>query len=282
MKPIFENIQPNPGNSFHISKTTPGSNEPFWHIHPEYEIVYIKNGSAERHVGSHFSRYENGALMMVGSNIPHSNLGNSQYLDNAEVVIQMSKEFIETKLAGFYEFQKIEELMKRSMHGINFNMEVKQRLADRLEAMCNFQPFEKLIELILILQELAATKDYTLLNAESVALSIESNDYKRINMINKFVSDNYCRQIKLSEVSKLTGLTESSFSRFFKKVTGKTFITFLNEFRIQKACVLLSNKNKNISEVMFQSGFNEPAHFTRVFRKYTSITPKDYQTSLRF
>lgn len=282
MKPIFENIHPNPGNSFHISKSTPGSYEPFWHIHPEYEIVYIKNGSAERHIGSHFSRYENGALMMIGSISPHSNLGNNQFPDNAEVVIQMSKEFIEKQIAGFYEFQKIDELMKRSMHGINFHVEVKERLSERLEAMCDLPAFEKLIELILILQELASAKEYTLLNAESVALPIESNDYRRIHLINKFVSENYSRQIMLSEVSKLSGLTESSFSRFFKKVTGKTFITFLNEFRIQKACVFLSDKNKNISEVMFQTGFNEPAHFTRVFRKYTSITPKDYQTSLRF
>jgi AraC-like DNA-binding protein len=282
MKPIFENIQPNPGNSFHISKSTPGLHEPFWHIHPEYEIVYIKNGSAERHIGSQFSRYEKGALMMIGSNIPHSNLGNNQFPDNADVVIQMSMEFIEKKLAAFYEFQKIDELLKISMHGINFNIEVKERLSERFEALSDFQSFEKLIGLIQILQELASTKEYTLLNAESVALAIDSNDYRRINMINKFVSENFYRQIKLSEVSKLTGLTESSFSRFFKKVTGKTFITFLNEFHIQKACVLLTDKKKNISEVMFQSGFNEPTHFTRVFRKYTSITPKDYQTSLRF
>ncbi|HNW50000.1 MAG TPA: AraC family transcriptional regulator [Prolixibacteraceae bacterium] len=282
MKPIFENIQPNPGNSFFMSKTTPGCCEPFWHIHPEYEIVYIKNGSAERHIGSHFSKYENGDLMMIGSNIPHSNLGNNDFPDNVEVVIQMSKDFVEKKLLGFPEFQKIGELMKRSMHGISFHPKVKDSLSVSVESLSDLPAFERLVALIRLLHELALAREYTLLNAESVALTIESTDYNRINLINQFVSENYSRQIMLSEVSKLTGLTESSFSRFFKKVTGKTFITFLNEYRVQKACVLLSDKSRNIAEVMFLSGFNEPAHFTRIFRKYTSYTPKEYQGKLRF
>jgi AraC-like DNA-binding protein len=147
--------------------------------------------------------------------------------------------------------------------------------------MNDFPPFEKLMELFKVLQCLASTTNYELLHAESATIEVKSNDYTRINQINCFVADNYHQSIHLSELAQLTGLTETSFSRFFKKVTNKTFITFLNEYRVQKACNLLANKNTSIADVMEQSGFVEPAHFTRIFKRYTNFSPRDYRKRIR-
>ncbi len=280
MQPIYENIQANHGSSFYIHSSSPGCCEPFWHIHPEYELVYIKSGSAERHVGSNVSRYQDGDLLLIGSNIPHSNLGNQEHEDNFEVVIQMSPAFIDQQITTFPEFAPITKLMERSSHGISFGPATKAKLGSSIKHLLELSAFDKLMALIEILQSLANTSDYSLLNANEAALEVRSNDYSRINLINNYISEHYARAIQIKELADLCGLTETSFSRFFKKVTGKTFISFLNEFRVQKACTLLADQKPIIAEVMTQSGFIEPAHFTRIFKRYTTFTPREYRKKL--
>ncbi|MCU4173823.1 helix-turn-helix domain-containing protein [Carboxylicivirga sp. N1Y90] len=281
MEPIYENIQANHGSSFYIHSNSPGCCEPFWHIHPEYELVYIKSGSAERHVGSNVARYNDGDLLLIGSNIPHSNLGNQDKDDNYEIVIQLSTEFINQRILPFPEFTDISKLMERSSHGISFGHGIKEQVGPALKHMVELPAFEKLICLMQALQTLANTNDYHLLHATKAAIEVQSNDYSRINRINTYVSEHYQKPIQIKELAELTGLTETSFSRFFKKVTGKTFINFLNEFRIQKACTLLSNKNTSISDIMMLSGFVEPAYFTRIFKRYTNFSPREYRKKVR-
>lgn len=280
MKPILETIQPNPGNSFFFSYGKYGATEPFWHLHPEYEIVYIKNGSSEQHVGSHFTRYTNGTLLMIGPNIPHANMGNYDYDDNIAVVIQMSKEFLEEKITGFNEFYFISELLKRSQHGIFFTSAFKTEIQNTIENMANLDADERFLELIRLLSKMAKTNEYKLLNANAINIEQHNSSYNRVNQITNFVANNYQRSIQLCEIASLIGLTESSFSRFFKKITGKSFITFLNEYRIHQACSFLADKKNNISEIMYQTGFNEAAHFTRVFKKITGYSPRDYRNNL--
>lgn len=281
MEPIFENISANIGSSFYYHLLEGGCNTALWHIHPEYELVYIHSGSAERHIGSNVSRYSNGDLILIGSNIPHSNLGNVDFKDNYEIVVQMPIDLIENRFSNLVEFRSIKKLFDRSKHGISFGQAVKDKAGRLLTKMNQLDPFERFISLIEVLMFLANSRDYELLNAHSVTVELQSNDYARIQKINEFVSKNYSRTIKLNEMAGLTGLTESSFSRFFRKVTGKTFSTFLNEYRVQKAGAILLECNNSITDVMLDSGFTEPAYFSRTFKKLTGQTPSEYRKARR-
>lgn len=277
MEPIYESISANLGSSFHAHYFEGGCCKPLWHIHPEYELVYIHSGSAVRHIGCNVSCYEDGDLMLIGSNIPHSNLGNVDFPDNHEIVVQMGVEFIENKLNSITEFQQITDLFKRSGYGISFNKSIKQQVGGMLKELIELEPFEKLLKLLKIFKVLAQTKDYQLLNVDLATVEIQSNDYSRIQKINSYVANHYEQTIQLKEMAHLTGLTETSFSRFFRKVTGKTFSTFLNEYRIQKASSFLIDCNNSITEVMLASGFTEPAHFSRTFKRITNQTPSEYR-----
>lgn len=281
MEPIYENIQPNIGSSFYIHNLSPGCCEPLWHIHPEYELVYVHSGYAEHHIGKSAFTYTNGDLLLIGSNVPHSNLGNQNGKDNFEVVLQMSTDLVEQHLPMFPEFKSLKRLFEMSMHGMSFGEPVKTKAGELLTQMVSEKPFERLLTLLEVLNFLANTKEYKLINKDAVDLEIQSNDYERLSIVNDFVAKNYFRCINLSEVAALTGLTVTSFSRFFKKVTGRTFVGFLNEYRIQKACALLANKNTSITDVMEQSGFVEPSHFSRIFKRYTAYTPRDYRKRIR-
>jgi AraC-like DNA-binding protein len=91
---------------------------------------------------------------------------------------------------------------------------------------------------------------------------------------------NYAEAITLDDVAKAAFMTSESFCRYFKKHTGNTFVTFLNEIRINEACkILTANKFENISSAAYKCGFKSITNFNRVFRSVTGSSPREYMES---
>ena len=102
------------------------------------------------------------------------------------------------------------------------------------------------------------------------------DDILRLEMVFDYINNQYTQHISVEKIADKLGFTPNSFCRFFKKMTQKKFIGFVNEFRIQKAVELFNASNSSVSEVMFQSGFNDASYFTRQFKKHQGITPSEY------
>ena len=81
----------------------------------------------------------------------------------------------------------------------------------------------------------------------------------------------------LAEVAKLAGMTEVSFSRFFKNRSGKTFIDSLNDIRLGHASRMLIDTTHSISEIAYNCGFNNISNFNRIFKKKKGCTPKEFK-----
>ncbi|HEY4788192.1 MAG TPA: AraC family transcriptional regulator [Bacteroidales bacterium] len=279
MKPIYETIEPNPGSSFAVFHYEKHDCEelPFWHIHPELEIVYIEKGKGTRHIGSHVSMYEEGDLIMLGSGIPHSNFGNNDYLENTEVIIQINNDLLKNQVFQLNEFKAINELLTRTNLAVSFYGDTKLKAGKLMKRIYKADPFHKFMLLMELLNELANSNFVTELKVGPVALDVYSMDYNRIAKVFDWVNQNYSHKITLTDIADIAGLTVNSFCRFFKNVTGKTFTTYLNEFRINKACELLGRKESSVTEILYQCGFTEPAYFSRLFKSITSLTPSDYR-----
>lgn len=280
MKPIFEQINPNIDSSFKLQVGAPCC-EPLWHIHPEYELVYVRKGNAEIQVGASIYKYTDGLLLLVGSNMPHTNMGNNVYEDNHEVVVQIKPDTIFGTFSKLPEFASIIKMMERSMQGIVFSSPVNSKVTQLIEELEHVEGMERLLHLFSILNHLAKERNYKLLNEKSIVQETKSNDYLRMSEVYSFVNSEFHRNISISELAKLTKLTETSFCRFFKKVSGQSFTKFLNEFRVNKACNHLATHKSTISEAMEKSGFNDPAHFTRTFKAVSGYTPRDYQKKMQ-
>ena len=76
-------------------------------------------------------------------------------------------------------------------------------------------------------------------------------------------------------------MTVPAFCRYFKKVTGKTFTQFVNEFRIVHATKLLAENPTNITDICFESGFNNFSHFNKLFKKFTGKSPLKYRNEMK-
>ena len=147
----------------------------------------------------------------------------------------------------------------------------------RIEKMATLVNFAKLIELLCILQDLAWTEEYVILNADGYTFEVENTDNDRINIIYDYVQKHFQRAIPLDEIATIANMTVPSFCRYFKRISGKKFTRFVNEIRIVHACKLLTEKQLSISEVSFESGFNNISHFNRLFKDITTKTPLEYR-----
>lgn len=102
-------------------------------------------------------------------------------------------------------------------------------------------------------------------------------DYQSVDLAKKYIEENYNKNISLEDVSRKVGLNPSYFSRIFKSTTGANFVDYRTEIRINKAKELLNMPNKSVIEITFDIGFNDTTHFTRLFKKFTGITPTEYR-----
>ena len=88
--------------------------------------------------------------------------------------------------------------------------------------------------------------------------------------------DYYQKEISLTDISDAVGFSETYFSRIFKNIYGKSFHTFLNEFRVKEVEKLLLHKPVTITEAAFSCGFNSVSTFNRIFKSIKGCSPSDY------
>jgi AraC-like DNA-binding protein len=92
-------------------------------------------------------------------------------------------------------------------------------------------------------------------------------------LLRQIMEDNFCYNLKLEEFARLSNRSLSAFKRDFRKEFNITPGKWLLEKRLLHSMHLLSNEFKTVSEAAFESGFENPSHFSRAFRNYFGISP---------
>jgi AraC-like DNA-binding protein len=283
-KPELEKIEPAFGSSFSYrtyDKNQQNRKHTFWHYHPEIEMVYVNKGSGKRQIGSHISYYRDGDLMLIGSNLPHCGFTDGLSENEIETVIQIKPDFLGISFFEIPEMKNIRSLFQLAKMGIVYKGESKKIIGEKMEFLKEQDPYQRLLGLLEILQLLESSKEYSVLNAEGFILETELQDNQRVNQIFNFVKVEFKRSISLKEVAGLVSMTVPAFCRYFKKISGKTFTQFVNEYRLVHAAKLLHERQISITEVCFESGFNNFSHFNKQFKKFTGKSPSRYRNELK-
>lgn len=97
----------------------------------------------------------------------------------------------------------------------------------------------------------------------------------------QWLQANHASEVHLSEVAALCGMSVRSFNRRFKSATGETPLQYLHQLRIQGAKELLQNTNLSVGDVAYRTGYQDLAHFTRLFKRILGVTPSQYRTTVR-
>jgi AraC-like DNA-binding protein len=254
-----------------------------WHYHPEYEIVLVLESTGKRFVGSSITDFKEGDLCMIGSYLPHYYRNEEEFYSKdykfkaKSLVIHFLEDFMGDKFLQLPESQAIKALLERSKRGLSFGEKTVAKVTPKFKNLPHLTGMERLLEMVSILKILSESEDKQDLTTNPISLRNEV-DSARMNKVFEFVMLKYQEEIQLKDVADLANMSESAFSRYFKKRTRRTFTQFLAEIRIEHACKLLMVDKLSVAEISFESGFNNLSNFNRQFKAIKKITPLTYRT----
>ena len=234
----------------------------------------------ERVIGDSVCTFGNLDLVMTGPNVLHAWRGEIVE-GNHVITIQFTDGLLNMPIMDKRLFAPIKKLLIDSKRGISFSQESTIHIKDKIIHLTQTKGFQSVLEFLSILYDLAIA-DYSILttNQYNTADVVMTSKSRRIAKVCDYIEKKCYDSISLEEVASLVGMSESAFSHFFKKKTGGTFIDYLNNLRIAKACQLLAETSNTIAEICYSSGFNNISNFIRMFKKRKGITPNEYRTMM--
>jgi AraC-like DNA-binding protein len=282
-KPTLERINPEFGSSIFVNRHSEQivKNQAFWHFHPEVELVYVDHGQGKVHIGNHLSYFNNSQLLFIGAHLPHHGFSDRLTVNGSETIIQFRPEFLGDTLLKLPEAKTIVSLFERAKKGIKFTHDTKNSVGPKILKLTNISGFERILLLLEILNDLALSQDYLLLNVDDFSFETTLQDSNKIDAIFKHVKNNFERQIQLDEIAGVASMTVPAFCRYFKKSTGKTFTKLVNEIRVVHATKLLSENSNSITDICFECGFNNFSHFNKQFKEFTGKSASKYRNDMK-
>ena len=106
--------------------------------------------------------------------------------------------------------------------------------------------------------------------------NLHGNRRQAIAGLMDWIEKHYTEKITLKNLSELSGFNEKYLCRIFREFTGETPTEYINRRRIERAAFEMSVNRKNVTEAAYESGFNELSHFSRTFKKYKGISPREF------
>lgn len=252
------------------------------HFHPELQLKYIIEGTGDLFVGDAFIHFEPGNLFLIGSNQSHVFKSDPIYYEeNSELISESVSIFFQEESLGkgFFNIEEVSEirrLIERSGRGLKFNKKITSQIGPRIEDLLETQGFEQFLNILHILHDLAVSEEYQYLATVNTHTPMSDHESEKVNMVINYILDNYKEEIKLEDVANIANYSQAAFCHFFKQHTRKTFVQFLIEVRVSKACKMLRNSDLNVSQICYDCGFNNVSNFNRQFKKITGLSPTSY------
>ena len=247
------------------------------HSQNSWELDYILVGSGRRVIGNWEDTFEEGEIVLVPPEIPHCWNFDGGRVDAEGNIVNITLIFndllIDRILSAFPMMEKsITELRNQDAARMFFGA-VRDNLAAILTGMRFESADERAASFLRVLTLVSRHRESKPIGTWRKIDPVEH----RMMQIRTYVSCNATREITLQEVAAHVGMNVSAFCTFFKRQTAQTFVDYLNKYRLDIACHLLEEGKLSVSEVCFASGFNNPAYFSRLFKKMYGVPPSDYR-----
>lgn len=249
-----------------------------YHFHPEFEMVYIKEGYGKKIIGSSVYEFNKDELVLLGANLPHVWIS-----DKSELRGKTSKATVVYFDAGIFsdlffkmdETKQLNKLFINAKQGILITGDTKRKALLKLKKLRAAKGFNKIICLLDMLNVIAGRDEIVCFSHKPVIRQSQASE--RLTQVFDYINSNLKKTIALKDVAKIVNLTPESFCRYFKQKTGKRFIDYLHETRIFNAKQLLLNSDFTVAEIAYKSGFKTASNFNKLFKKNTGFCPTEFR-----
>ena len=261
---------------------------PHLHRHKEIQIRWIISGEGTLVVNNNMHTFSDNDVFFIGANQPHIFKSSPSYFlpDSEKKVSSIDVFFdpvtISETLLKITELKTLRAFLQKSGNGFKVPEKHIANITNKLlQIKEGKSAIPRVLHFIEMLHEMKKIDNPMVLSKES-SFTVNESEGMRISQVYNFILQNYARDISLDEVAKQIFMTPQAFCRFFKKHTRLSFVTFLNEIRVNEVCQLIAEgNNDNISSIAYGCGFNSITNFNRVFKGITGYSPRQYVENLQ-
>lgn len=252
------------------------------HIHPEYELILIEEGTGTMYVGNFTKPLEQGDMLLIGPNLTHLWLSSECYYkpDNSQlshsVYCQFDDHILPDSNLHISEINPVYHLLQESQKGLLFHGKHLKEAQEMFRQLIHLEGFEKWLHFCALLYKLAVEVEYTVLNTEEYTSQNAPENDPCIRKIHQHLLRSYQKNITLSDLAQLVHMNPSALCRHYKICTGRSIFDYLSEIRISYATKLLRNHHIGISQIAYDCGYNSISHFNHQFKRITGCSPTEY------
>jgi len=244
-----------------------------YHWHPHYEIIRITQGSFHLTLDDVTKTYHAGDIIFVTGGVLHGGepedciyecivFDLDMLMKNNHACAGTIQQIINGKI-------RIHTLLSAKSTNIPTIVEM---LCQVLSEKKTGYEFMTQGYLYLLIGTIVEEKLYE----ESIYSPMTIERLNSMKIVMDYISDHYAESITLEKLAHLAGMSPKYFCRYFRSMTGRTPIDYLNYYRIECACEMLSTRDISIKETAISCGFSDGSYFVRSFKKYKNTTPKQY------
>jgi AraC-like DNA-binding protein len=283
MKPHFHKVPMQTESSFSIRHDLVPDFRTIMHYHPEYELHLLIKGEGVRFIGDNISNFSPGEIVLLGGNLPHGWHCKKEYFEdneNAEmetIVIHFSPNFLGDDFLSLPETRLLPMLFEKAKGGMVFLNDTRKKLSSLMLSAAESENLDRIIFLLSILKILSESAEYQPISKRDSFFHSNEFETERLNRICTYTMANYEKDINLAQIASISNLTITSFCRYFKLITKKSYYTFLTEIRISHACNFLTEDKLSIDQIADRCGFYNISNFYRQFKKVMGVTPLNYK-----
>jgi AraC-like DNA-binding protein len=255
-----------------------------WHTHEEYELHLMVASTGKVFVGDYIGRFQPGQFVLTGPRLPHNwvtEVGSSDPISLRDMVIQFRHESLTRLAEAFPEFKNVTPMLEMARSGVEFVGFDQSKAQALLASVRDTHGIARVLAFLNVLQQLHEWPNKRALSTAKIHSTLTGVVESKINDAVDYVVENFSQEISLERMATMADMSASAFSRHFQKSTGNKFVDFVNQVRIGKACVLLTESNDQISTICYSVGFNNVANFNRHFVKIKGVTPSEFRRVVR-
>lgn len=280
MQPKYHQVPKPVNKTFSIRHDIVPTFGTIWHYHPEIELHYLIKGNGIRFIGENISNFEQDELILLGSNIPHTWKSNVQSKNEEYVealVMHLHPEALGPVFLALPEAKQTKKIFSLANKGLLYVGETKIKAIKLMRKLEKAKDLDRIILLLRLLNLLSQSDEYEIISSQYDSNRVNKADEKRLNKILNYTFSNFKNKISIEDVAELSSLSVTSFCRYFKTATQKSYFDFLTDIRINYACRLLMNTEDPVKSIAEESGFDNTSNFYRHFKRFKDTTPNDYK-----
>jgi AraC-like DNA-binding protein/quercetin dioxygenase-like cupin family protein len=248
-----------------------------WHRHPEWELTLILSGRGVRFIGDAVEDFAAGDLCLIPPDLPHTWLSRPAGQPGEAIVLQVPHGVL-AAVAALPEGRPVRTLVARAAGGLRFTGPGSGELTERLQALVASNGLSRYGGLLALLGYLATAQGSPIANHVLPASAVAE---RRLAQAFALIEEHLEDRLSQRRVAAAVGMPPASFSRFFRRATGRTFVEHVGRRRIASVCRDLLETDDAVLAIALRHGWQGLAAFNRRFRAITGCTPTAYRRRSR-